>query len=57
MNDFAAIGLRIQGEYVRDGSKSQPLRLISYLWFQLNSPCSDSLYKYMKFRHRLKPNI
>ena len=24
MNDFAAIGLRIQGEYVRDGIKCQP---------------------------------
>jgi phosphoribosylanthranilate isomerase len=28
MNDFAAIGLRIQGEYVRDGTKCQPLRII-----------------------------
>jgi hypothetical protein len=27
MNDFAAIGLRIQGEYVRDGTKCQPFNV------------------------------
>jgi hypothetical protein len=26
MDDFAASGLRIQGEYVRDGTKCQPFK-------------------------------